>query len=76
VVNRIAIEELEAWYFGDVEAICDAYPGVPRTLAQRNGMREPDEIRGGTWEALERVVQRAGQRVTATAAIAPRPTSG
>ncbi len=26
VVNRLAVEELEAWYFGDWAAVCAAYP--------------------------------------------------
>jgi hypothetical protein len=60
VLNRIAIEELEAWFFGDVQALVNAYPGVPATLAQRRGFRDPDQISGGTWEALERVLQKAG----------------
>jgi len=60
VVNRIVVEELEAWYFGDVDALCEAYPGVPPTLASRSAFRDPDAIRGGTWEALERVLRRAG----------------
>jgi hypothetical protein len=60
VVNRLAVEELEAWFFGDVEALVTAYPGVPLTLARRAGFRNPDGIGGGTWEALERVLQRAG----------------
>jgi hypothetical protein len=60
VLNRIAIEELEAWYFGDVEAITAAYPGVPKTLADKRGFRDPDAVRGGTWEALEGVLKRAG----------------
>lgn len=60
VLNRIAVEELEAWFFGDVEAICRAYPGVPTTLGSRAPFRNPDAITGGTWEALERVLQRAG----------------
>ncbi len=60
VLNRIAIEELEAWFFGDVEAICSAYPRFPRTLGERSGYRDPDAIQGGTWEALERELQRAG----------------
>ena len=60
VVNRIVIEELEAWYFGDPEAICNAYPRVSlRTLNQAR-YRDPDAIKGGTWEALERVLQRNG----------------
>ena len=64
VVNRIAIEELEAWYFGDWQAVCDAYPRVPATLPQRAGFRDPDDIRGGTWEAFETVLQRHGYFAT------------
>ena len=60
VVNRIAIEELEAWFFGDVEALRTAYPGVPATLSQKQAYRNPDSIRGGTAESLLRVLQRAG----------------
>jgi len=60
VLNRLAIEELEAFFFGDVDALCDAYPGVPRSLGNRAGYRDPDAISGGTWEALERVLQRSG----------------
>lgn len=60
VLNRIAVEEVEAWFFGDVEALCAAYPGVSTSLANRAPYRDPDAIRGGTWEALERVLKRAG----------------
>ncbi len=60
VLNRLAIEELEAWFFGDVEAIVAAYPGVPPTLGRRERYRHPDAINGGTWEALERVLQSSG----------------
>jgi len=35
VVTRIAVEELEAWFFGDVPALVQAYPGVPATLGTR-----------------------------------------
>jgi hypothetical protein len=59
VLNRIAIEELEAWFLGDVEAVAAAYPGVPLSLGQRRRFRDPDAVRG-TWEALERVLQDAG----------------
>src|SRR5712692_2971729 len=31
VVNRLAIEELEAWYFGDWAAVRAAYPKAPET---------------------------------------------
>ncbi len=56
VLNRIAIEELEAWFFGDVEALRAAYPQVSETLAERAPYRDPDAVRGGTWEALARVL--------------------
>ena len=60
VLNRIAVEELEAWFFGDVDAIVAAYPKVPMTLGDRARYRIPDAIRGGTAEALERVFKEAG----------------
>jgi hypothetical protein len=60
ILSRLAIEELEAWFFGDVKAIVSAYPGVSRNLAKQVKFRNPDAISGGTWEALERVLQKAG----------------
>lgn len=60
VLNRIAVEELEAWFLGDVQAIVAAYPGVPTTLENKRRYRDPDAIRGGTWETLLRVLQNAG----------------
>jgi hypothetical protein len=60
LINRIAIEELEAWFFGDWPAVCAAYPKMPATLPKRAGFRDPDAIAGGTWEALERELQRKG----------------
>lgn len=60
VVNRLAIEELEAWYFGDWSAVQAAYPKVPGTIPSRAGYRDSDAVAGGTWEAFERELQRAG----------------
>jgi hypothetical protein len=60
VLNRIAVEELEAWFLGDVEGLRTAFPGVPASLGSRTNFRDPDAVRGGTWEALERVLQKAG----------------
>lgn len=60
VATCIAIEELEAWFFGDIPALTAAYPGVPSTLAAQAPYRDPEKISGGTWEALERVLQRVG----------------
>lgn len=60
VLNRIAIEELEAWFFGDVQAIEMAYPGVPHGIDRKKRFRDPDRIKGGTWEALQQLLQKAG----------------
>lgn len=60
VVNRLAIEELEAWYFGDWKAVKSAYPRVPVTIPRQSKYRDPDAIQGGTWEAFERILQKAG----------------
>jgi hypothetical protein len=60
VVIRLAIEELEAWYFGDWKAVRAAYPKLPATVSAKARYRTPDEIKGGTWEAFERELQRAG----------------
>jgi hypothetical protein len=60
VVNRIAIEELEAWYFGDWEAVRAAYPRTPENIPAKRRYRNPDGIAGGTWEAFERVLNDAG----------------
>jgi hypothetical protein len=60
VLNRIVVEELEAWFFGDVQAIRQAYPKVSPNLANQQPYRDPDAIKGGTWEALERVLKKAG----------------
>src|SRR5262249_49673762 len=60
VVNRIAIEELEAWYFGDWQAVCSAYQKVPPTIPNQAGYRDSDAIRGGTWEVFERILQHHG----------------
>ena len=57
VLNRLAIEELEAWFFGDPEALHTVYPRVPSALTKRALYRDPDAIRGGTWETLERVLK-------------------
>lgn len=60
VLNRIAIEELEAWFFGDIPALVSAYPKVSAALAEIAAYRIPDSIKGGTWEKLEKVLQQAG----------------
>lgn len=57
LVNRIAIEELEAWYFGDWSAVRAAYPRASANVPRRQGFRDPDAIGGGTWEAFERLMK-------------------
>ncbi len=59
-LGRIAIEELEAWFFGDLEAIHKAYPRVDfHHLTHCVEYRDPDRIEGGTWEALYRELKNA-----------------
>ncbi len=60
LVNRIAIEELEAWYFGDWAAVCAVYPRASPNVPRRQGFRDSDAVAGGTWEAFERVMQSHG----------------
>ncbi len=60
LASRIAIEELEAWFFGDWEAVRSVYPRAPATLPRKQAFRDPDAIAGGTWEAFERVLVRCG----------------
>jgi hypothetical protein len=60
VINRIAVEELEAWYFGDWPAVMTAYPRVSASTPGRAAYRVPDAIMGGTWEAFERVMKQGG----------------
>ncbi|NUO79474.1 DUF4276 family protein [candidate division KSB1 bacterium] len=77
VIHRLAIEELEAWYFGDWEAVRAAYPRVSKNIPRKESYRNPDAIRGGTWEAFERILQRAGyfigglRKIEAARQIAP-----
>lgn len=64
IANRIVIEELEAWYFGDWGAVLRAYPRVSPNIPRRVSYRDPDAIRGGTWEAFERVMKKHGYFAT------------
>ena len=70
VVNRVVCEELEAWYLGDEAAVTAAYDRVHphhfkvayATLPQP----DPDAVRGGTWEAFQRVLAEAGYEAPRT----------
>lgn len=60
VINRIAVEELEAWFLGDEKAVCTAYPKLgsfPRTLQRKN----PDAIKD-PFETLASLLRSAGYR--------------
>ena len=77
IVNRIAVEEIEAWFFGDVEALRKAYPRVSKNLQYQARYRNPDAVPGGTHEALERLLVRKNYykgrlpKVTVARDIAP-----
>jgi hypothetical protein len=59
-LNRIAVEELEAWFFGEWAATQTAFPGLKASIVQQAAFRRSDEIAGGTAKALDRVMRRAG----------------
>lgn len=59
VLNRIAVEELESWFFGDVPALHAAYPRVSADLGEQQGFRDPDGM-SRTWEQMERILQAKG----------------
>ena len=63
IVNRIVVEELEAWYFGDWEAVRSAYPRAPVGVPRSARYRDPDGITR-TWETFEQVLQRRGYFTT------------
>jgi hypothetical protein len=58
VANRIVVEELEAWFLGDQEALNQAFPKLGK--AQLKPIQNSDNIRGGTWEALHRRLKDGG----------------
>ncbi len=60
VITRIAIEELEAWFFGDANAVRMAYRRISKNFERKAAFRNPDAIQGGTWEALERILRAGG----------------
>ncbi len=60
VLHRIAIEELEAWFLGDIQAIRREYPKVPANLDNKKKFRDPDAIKGGTWETLDKLLKDYG----------------
>ncbi|MEH2166768.1 MAG: DUF4276 family protein [Nostoc sp.] len=60
VLHRIAVEELESWFIGDVTAIRAEYEKIPVSLSQQAKFRNPDNIKGGTWEQLDKILKKYG----------------
>ncbi|MFM6219521.1 MAG: DUF4276 family protein [Dolichospermum sp.] len=60
VLHRIVVEELESWFIGDVAAIRTEYEKIPASLSQQAKFRDPDTIKGGTWEELDKILKRYG----------------
>lgn len=56
---RLAIEEMEAWYFGDRQALITAYPGAKAEVLQRY---QQDSV-CGTWELLADAIYPGGASV-------------
>lgn len=61
VLNRIAVRELENWYFGDWQAVRAAYKRVPER-APAPYRSNPDHATAKTSAAFERLLERAGGR--------------
>ena len=59
IATRIAVEELEAWYFGNWLAVRGAYPRMPENTLRQRRYRNPDAI-PDTWENFERILKQAG----------------
>lgn len=57
VLNRIAVEELEAWFIGDPEALRRAFTSL-RGKPFPKSFTTPDSC--GTWEQLHRFLKRQG----------------
>ena len=53
---RLAVEEIEAWYLGDIKAILRAYPRAKRNILERYVQ---DSV-CGTWELLADAVYAGG----------------
>lgn len=56
VVNRIAVEELEAWFIGDTKALRKAFSKLPARFP--SSFSHPDN--GGSWERLYRFLKQHG----------------
>lgn len=66
---RIVIEELEAWFLGDVPALHAAYPRVPASLGGQAKFRDPESVPGGAWEGLEHLLRKHGYHAKGLAKV-------
>jgi hypothetical protein len=57
VVNRIAIQELEAWFIGDIDALKKAFSSL-RGVSFPKSFQNPDKC--GKWEILHRFLRQNG----------------
>lgn len=62
VLNRIAVRELECWYFGDWHAVRTAFPKVPKEVP-RKYRGNPDLAAGKASDAFEKLLATSGVRV-------------
>lgn len=58
-LNRVAVEELGAWFIGDMAALSAAYPRVPPSSGTKRAFRDPDAV-VDTLKALEGPFKRDG----------------
>jgi hypothetical protein len=63
VLNRIAVRELESWYFGDWPAVRKAFPKAPEEAPKRFRYGSPDIAHGKPSEAFEKILRTSGVRV-------------
>lgn len=71
----IAIEELEAWYFGDWDAVRKAYPNASVDVPRRAKFKNKSDALSRTAETFEGLMKKAGyfpgglQKITAATSI-------
>ena len=69
VLVRIACHELEAWYFGDLEAVGKAYDKNLSALSGKKNYRIPDKIENPKWELKKHIPEH--QQIQGARKIAP-----
>ncbi len=64
VLNRIAVRELETWYFGDWQAVRTAFPKAPAQPG-RAFRRNPDSVGGKHSDAFQKELRKGGVSIAA-----------